>query len=63
MVVLPYPTQIASGQDANAEPVQGNLDAINLRLNSVEAVIDNIVVDADCYANGVFPDQLTASVI
>lgn len=58
---LPYPTQIASGQDADAEPVQGNLDAINGRLNSVEAVIDNIVVDADCYANGVFPDQLTAS--
>jgi len=59
MAALPY--TISSGQDADAEPVQANFDAINGRVNSIEAVIDNIVVDADTYGNGVFPDGLAAS--
>lgn len=59
MASLPY--DIQSGNDAEAEPVQANFDAINVRVNSVESIIDNIVVDANTYGNGVFPDGLAAS--
>ena len=61
MAALPY--TITAGDDAEAAPVQGNFDALNVRLNSVESIIDNIVVDADTYANGIFPDGLTASTV
>lgn len=59
MAALPY--TISSGQDIEAEPVQADFDNLNVRLNSVESVIDNIVVDADTYSNGVFADGLAAS--
>ena len=59
MASLPY--TITSGDDAEAAPVQGNFDALNVRMNSVESIIDNIVVDGDTYGNGVFPDGLTGS--
>ena len=58
---LVYPNKPASGTTAKASEVLGNLDGLDVRINSIEEVIDNIVTDAQTYGNGIFPDGLTAS--
>jgi len=56
---LPY--TISSGNDANAEPIQGNFENLDTRVATLEEQIDDLAVAADTFDNGVFTGGLTAS--
>jgi len=58
-MTLPY--TITAGNDAEAAPVQGNFNNLDIRLASVEGQIEDLAVSVDTYSNGVFSGGLTAS--
>jgi len=59
--MLAFPGKPTSATKAKASEVLGNLEGLDVRVNSIEDVIDNIVTDPQTYGNGVFPDGLVAS--